>query len=173
MSTQAKHVLSDYEIISNDQSLINEGCKFLSIRLSEEGQNIIGKNRLHNPVCLCVAIIQLELTGIYSSNYQNNKYKVDILIPMKYPFAPPYVIFHTPIDHINICNLSGLVTHSFLGSEWSPMGLRLVIIEILQLFTVPRPQDIITENQLIKDKTNNSSLPIRTSFLNDLDSFDF
>lgn len=172
MSNQIKYIIGDYERVSNDQSLISEGCTFLSIQLPEDGQTIIGRNRLHNPLCRCVAIIQLELTAMYSSAYQNNKYKVDILIPQSYPFSPPKVIFKTPIDHINICDLSGLVTHSFLGSEWCMIGFRVIIMEMLQLFTVPRPQDMIF-NQPINSSSINQLVPMQNKVLNDLDFFDF
>jgi len=130
-----RRIIEDYTNLSTDESILNEGCKFLSID--------VDKNRLRNLKPPCLAIIELELTAIYPSIYQNNKYTINIKCLLDYPFRPPIVIFKTPIDHINVCDGSGQVIHAFLKDEWCPLGLRPVIMEMLQLFTVERPQDLI------------------------------
>lgn len=130
-----RKIISEYENMSKDVSLINDGCKFLSITIDKEILKKYGDK--------CVAIIFLELTAVHPSIYQGKKYLVDIVCSSSYPFLPPTVIFKTSIDHINICDISGKVIHSFLRDDWAPFGLRPVVIEILQLFTTPRPQDLI------------------------------
>lgn len=136
------HITNDYNKCSQDTSLIDQGCVFLSMN-TYQGREHIGKGRLDQPICKCCAVIKLELAAIYPSVYQNNKYRVNILFSSDYPFRPPKVIFKTPIDHINVCDVTGLVTHEFLRSGWAPFGFRILIVELLQLFTEPRPQDLI------------------------------
>lgn len=130
-----KHIVGKYNEIVNDVSLHKEGCKFLSLKTSKE--------ELKNYDASCAAVISLELTAIHPSVYQGNKFLVDIICSNKYPFVPPIVIFKTPIKHVNICK-SGKVMHSFFTHDWSPVNnvLAVIIIEMLLLFTIPRPDDV-------------------------------
>src|SRR5438874_7200903 len=90
MSNRISFVTGDYNRCSQDQSLIDEGCVFLSLSTY---QGLIGRDRVGRAICYCSAMVELELTSIYPSIYQNNKYRVDILCPQDYPFGPPKVIF--------------------------------------------------------------------------------
>jgi len=168
MLKTSAYITNDYNRMSTDQSLIDEGCAFLSLIIPDDPHGIIGRDRQMRVICRCRAIIEFELTAIYDSIYMGQKYKVDFLLPLDYPFKPPKVIFKTPIDHINICDLSGLVTHSFLGKEWSPIGLRILILEILQLFTTPRPQDLIPD-ETPQTPQNSPTIHKHPQMLTDID----
>ena len=147
----SKRLLKEFKEVSQDKLIQQEGCRSISITDDAE--------KLKNEKFPCMAMIELELTAVYPSIYQNKKYLVNIYFSRDYPFLPPKVIFKTPIDHINICDLSGQVIHSYLKDGWSTAGgLRMLILELVQLFTHPRPQDLIDEEPTAKQPIARESI---------------
>ena len=86
-----------------------------------------------------------HIIGPIETPYHNNKYKIDITIPLKYPNEPPVVKFISSIFHPNI-SINGAVCLNILRSppngDWKPsINLPNVILCIHNLLSYPNPQD--------------------------------
>lgn len=60
---------------------------------------------------------------------------------MNYPDEPPTVKFMDPIEHVNICQHTGLVHQPLLMEEWSPYLSLYIIVDILDTLMVEPERD--------------------------------
>lgn len=83
----------------------------------------------------------IMLYGPADSLYEGYKFKLDLVLPTDYPFAPPRVKFITPIQHVNI-NTNGDICLDILKNEWrSSQSMRTVLLSIILLLSQPNYKD--------------------------------
>ncbi|XP_046853489.1 ubiquitin-conjugating enzyme E2 T-like [Xenia sp. Carnegie-2017] len=89
--------------------------------------------------------LQANIVGSEDTPYVGGIFKLDILIPERYPFEPPKVKFITPIYHPNIDN-SGRICLDVLKmppkGAWKPSwNVSTVLKSIQSLMAEPNPED--------------------------------
>ena len=83
----------------------------------------------------------VELYGPDDSLYEGYKFKLDIVLPNDYPFAPPRIKFITPIQHVNI-NTAGDICVDTLKNEWkASQCMRSALMSIILLLSNPNYED--------------------------------
>jgi len=89
--------------------------------------------------------IKANITGPSSSPYEGGIFKLNIVIPERYPFVPPSVNFETKVYHPNI-DTAGRICLDLLKIPpkgiWKPnLNLGLVLKSIRLLLSEPNPDD--------------------------------
>lgn len=76
-----------------------------------------------------------KVSGPPDSCYAGMKFELSMEFPANYPFAPPTMLFKTPIYHPNI-DMSGRICLDLLKDKWSAVvtveGLLLCIQSLLE-----------------------------------------
>jgi ubiquitin-conjugating enzyme E2 D/E len=81
------------------------------------------------------------ILGPTETPYEGGIFKVNIHIPINYPFNPPVFIFKTRIYHPNI-NSSGHICLDILKSNWSPsLTISKILLSICSLLSDPNSSD--------------------------------
>ena len=81
------------------------------------------------------------ILGPTETPYEGGIFKVNIHIPINYPFNPPVFIFKTRIYHPNI-NSSGHICLDILKSNWSPsLTISKILLSICSLLSDPNSDD--------------------------------
>ncbi|XP_018570973.1 ubiquitin-conjugating enzyme E2 T-like [Anoplophora glabripennis] len=117
-------------------------------RLSRE----LAKMEISPPQGICVFpksekfdILEAKITGPEETPYQNGVFNLEIIVPERYPFAPPSIKFVTKIYHPNIDD-NGRICLDLIkmppAGNWKPtIGLEGLLIAIRMLLETPNPDD--------------------------------
>lgn len=116
----------------------------MSTRLQTEYKNIIN----NPPNGITAGLVNNKITewvatmiGPASTPYENAIFTLKINFPTNYPFAPPKIIFATPIYHCNI-NANGDICIDILKDAWTPaLTIDKVLLSISSLLADPNPND--------------------------------
>lgn len=90
-------------------------------------------------------LIEAKITGPTDTPYAEGIFSLEIMIPEKYPFAPPSIKFITKIYHPNIDD-NGRICLDLIkmppSGNWKPtIGLEGLLIAIRSLLEFPNPDD--------------------------------
>ncbi|KAG1450916.1 hypothetical protein G6F46_002108 [Rhizopus delemar] len=89
-------------------------------------------------------ITELEayIKGPPDTPYEKGLFKLDIQIPLKYPFEPPQIRFKTLIYHPNIDDGGRICADILKTGGWKPaLNLSTTLISLSQLLAHPNPDD--------------------------------
>jgi ubiquitin-conjugating enzyme E2 D/E len=105
----------------------------------------IKKNALNNlsagPINDNLFEWEAVILGPTETPYESGIFKLNIHIPVNYPFNPPTCIFKTKIYHPNI-NSSGHICLDILKSNWSPsLTISKILLSICSLLADPNSND--------------------------------
>eukprot|EP01041_Mallomonas_annulata_P010231 gene10231-21334_t len=82
------------------------------------------------------------LKGPDDSPYSGGIFKIDIIIPSDYPFAPPKMKFITKVWHPNISSQTGAICLDILKDQWSPaLTIKTALLSLQALLSTPEPND--------------------------------
>ncbi|ORX43014.1 ubiquitin-conjugating enzyme E2 T [Hesseltinella vesiculosa] len=97
------------------------------------------------PVGDDMSLLEAYLDGPQGSPFEHGKFRLEIVMPRNYPFAPPQIRFKTPIYHPNIDDKGRIcadVLKIGVGGAWRPsMSLATTLISLHTLMAVPNPED--------------------------------
>lgn len=81
------------------------------------------------------------IMGPQDSPYDGGIFRLDINIPLNYPFSAPRIRFITKMYHPNISS-EGTICLDILKNNWSPtLTIKKVLLSISSLLTDPNPDD--------------------------------
>ncbi|XP_030756199.1 ubiquitin-conjugating enzyme E2 T-like [Sitophilus oryzae] len=91
------------------------------------------------------SVMEAQITGPENTAYERGVFKLEIIIPEKYPFTPPSIKFLTKIYHPNIDD-SGRICLDLMkmppNGGWKPIiGIEALLIAIRMLLETPNPED--------------------------------
>ncbi|OQV17504.1 Ubiquitin-conjugating enzyme E2 K [Hypsibius exemplaris] len=116
-------------------------------RASDSEKGIVSLEALDGRLDHLLGVIM----GPPGSPYDGGTFKLDIHIPVEYPFKPPIIKFATKVWHPNVSSASGAICLDILKTNWAAaMTLRTVMISIQALLGSPvadDPQDAIVAGQ--------------------------
>ncbi|KAI5150001.1 ubiquitin-conjugating enzyme E2 E [Enteropsectra breve] len=119
-----------------NQSATKRILKELAIMSKEPPQNVSASPIDDSDVYKWQAVI----LGPAGSLYDGGVFKLSIIFPPGYPFAPPKIEFITRIYHCNILNK--LLCLDILKTQWSPaLTIDKVLLSIVSLLMDPNPND--------------------------------
>lgn len=77
------------------------------------------------------------MTGPANTPYSSLTFKLSLDFPANYPYAPPVVLFKTPIYHPNV-DFSGRICLDILKDKWSAvMNVGTVLVSLQSLLGEP------------------------------------
>lgn len=136
-----------------------------TMRMSKEILDLT-RNPPHGVTCwakndrndLLEAIVQ----GSEDTPYANGSFRIDIVIPDRYPMDPPQLKFLTKVYHPNIDNVTGLICLDVLKmppqGRWRPVNnLSLILTAVKQLLSDPNPHDPL-DSAIAQEYIANKSL---------------
>lgn len=90
-------------------------------------------------------ILEAQITGPEGTPYEKGVFKLEIMVPEKYPFTPPSIKFLTKIYHPNIDD-NGRICLDLIKMPpkggWKPtIGIEALLIAIRMLLESPNPED--------------------------------
>ncbi|EFA86646.1 hypothetical protein PPL_00447 [Heterostelium album PN500] len=102
--------------------------------------------------------LEASIIGPESTPYHKGVFKLEIIMPMRYPFEPPKVKFITPIYHPNVDN-QGRICLDTLNMPpkgvWAPsLNLLTVLSTIRLLMSEPNPYDPLMQDITDEFKNN-------------------
>ena len=154
-----KNKLQNFHIINNtvpeiiiNYSLENKGNLIKNLNIYS-GNRSPGYQILSFKVDTLIGLLE----GPPNTPYENGYFLFKLLIPSRFPMAPPNFCFLTNIFHPNISE-NGYVSVDILDYEWSPALFRFekIIYSIQSLLDEPNPDNFLNEtaaNLYKKDRT--------------------
>lgn len=105
-------------------------------------------------------VLEAKITGPKETPYQNGVFSLEIIVPEKYPFAPPSIKFVTKIYHPNIDD-NGRICLDLIkmppAGNWKPtIGLEGLLIAIRMLLETPNPDDPLMADIAQEFKNHNT-----------------
>ncbi|RZC37594.1 UQ con domain containing protein [Asbolus verrucosus] len=105
-------------------------------------------------------VLDAQIIGPENTPYRNGIFKLEILIPGKYPFTPPSIKFVTKVYHPNIDD-NGRICLDLIKmppkGSWRPtIGLEGLLIAVRMLLESPNPDDPLMADIAEEYKTCNS-----------------
>ncbi|KAL4807739.1 ubiquitin-conjugating enzyme/RWD-like protein [Aspergillus unguis] len=86
--------------------------------------------------------LQGTFPGPPGTPYEGGTYKIDIKIPIEYPFRPPVMKFITRVWHPNVSSQTGAICLDTLSSAWSPiLTIKAALLSLQSLLSTPEPKD--------------------------------
>ncbi|KAI9710023.1 MAG: hypothetical protein M1828_002326 [Chrysothrix sp. TS-e1954] len=83
---------------------------------------------------------QAVLRGADGTAYEDGQWLLNIQIPSNYPYAPPAIVFATPICHPNVHFRSGEICLDLLKDAWTPAyRISQTLTAVHQLLTSAQP----------------------------------
>lgn len=119
-----------------------------TVRLSRE-LSVLAKNPPPGISCHVkedsVNVLEASIVGLKDTPYESGVFKLEILIPDKYPFDPPQTRFITPVYHPNI-DVGGRICLDLLKmppkGTWKPtVTVSDLLMSIQLLLAEPNPDD--------------------------------
>ncbi|XP_066249467.1 ubiquitin-conjugating enzyme E2 T-like [Euwallacea similis] len=97
-----------------------------------------------------LSVLEAQILGPPNTPYENGIFKLEIVIPEKYPFTPPSIKFLTKVYHPNIDD-SGRICLDLMKMPptggWKPnIGIEALLIAIRMLLENPNPDDPLMGN---------------------------
>ncbi|PFH31676.1 putative ubiquitin conjugating enzyme E2 [Besnoitia besnoiti] len=89
----------------------------------------------------------IEMTGIKGSPYENETYRLKVVIPPDYPFKAPTCFFLQPTPvHPHVYS-NGDICLNLLGSDWRPsLSISAVAVAILSMLTSAKQKQLPMDN---------------------------
>ncbi|CAH1364458.1 hypothetical protein MTP99_000837 [Tenebrio molitor] len=90
-------------------------------------------------------VLEAQIIGPDETPYKNGVFKLEIMIPSRYPFTPPSIKFLTKVYHPNIDD-NGRICLDLIKmppkGSWRPtIGLEGLLIAVRMLLESPNPDD--------------------------------
>ena len=83
------------------------------------------------------------ICGPPGTPYEGGKFELQIMLPQKYPFEPPFMKFVTPPYHCNI-DANGLICLDILKDKWAPvLTISKVLLSLCSLLNEPNPNSCL------------------------------
>ncbi|KAI4116141.1 MAG: hypothetical protein Q9193_003096 [Seirophora villosa] len=90
----------------------------------------------------------VTMTGPEDSPYAGGNFKINVILPIEYPFKPPKINWQTKIYHPNVTNdeKGSMCLGLLRDGEWKPNSTLAVALEyVRQLLVEPNPDDPVEQ----------------------------